>query len=135
MATAYPVVPRVDTNANAERAILQLDEHGWISDCNTAAEDLFGFDRKQMQSKHVSFLIPQLANLCLLQDGHINPRMKLLCRIGWQFTARARGRLPFHCHLFLSQPGHNESRHLRLIARESDPALRRRVSGKRTLNS
>lgn len=129
MATAYPVGPRVDRGESAEQAVLQLDEHGWISDCNSAAERLFGFDRNQLKSRHISFVIPQLADLCLLYEGGINPRMNLLCRIGWQFTAKARGRLPFRCHVFVSHPGHNGSRHLRLIARESLPSTRRRTPG------
>jgi PAS domain-containing protein len=106
------------TQLQEDHAVLVLDEEGRIRDCNSSAEQLFGFPQEELLTKHISVLIPQLGGSDLQHNGDINPRIKLLSRIGWLFRARHGAKGMFRCRLFLSCPGDSRSRQLRLIVRE-----------------
>lgn len=106
------------TQVHEDHAVLVLDEEGRIRDCNSSAEQLFGFSHEELLTTHISILIPQLGGSNLQHNGDINPRIKLLSRIGWLFRARHGAKAMFRCRLFLSCPGDSRSRRLRLIVRE-----------------
>jgi hypothetical protein len=81
-------------------ATLTLDGDGMVGDCNRTSETLFQYHRHQMVQRHVSILLPQLANLDLLQHGRINPQLHYLCRIGHRFDAVRRDGVRFASELF-----------------------------------
>lgn len=121
-----------------EVAALFLDHRGMIRGCNAASESLFSYRRSELVWQHVSMLLPQLAELDLLQNGRINGRLRFLCRIGRSFDAVAQGGKQFASELFLNLLGNDGSRHLTLLVRPAQIAaathflqrpLLRRVAG------
>jgi hypothetical protein len=69
-----------------ERAVLTLDANGLIRNCNKAAAKLMKCPTSRLVWQHVSNFLPQLANTQLMQDGHLNPRLRFLSRVGHRFA-------------------------------------------------
>lgn len=99
---------------------LMLDERGIVCDWDSACEMLFGHRRSEMVSRHVSMLLPQLADTELLKDGRPNSKLRFLCRIGVRFQALSRSGERFPCDLFLNSLGNPGSPPLRLIVRRAE---------------
>jgi len=78
-------------------ARLILDSNGVIRDFTASAEALFKTRRSALIRKHVSRLLPQLAELDLLPNCEINPQLQFLCSIGFRFQA-----VNFHGERFAS---------------------------------
>jgi nitrogen-specific signal transduction histidine kinase len=68
-----------------EPAVFTLDANGLIRTCNKAAGQLLGCPSSTLVWQHVSNILPQLSGTTLMQDGHINPRLRFLSRIGHRF--------------------------------------------------
>lgn len=81
-----------------EAAALILDKRGMILECNHEAEKLFGYSASELIRRHVSLLLPQLAEGMLVRDDKINPKLKFMCHCGQLFLALDR-----HCRAFLSE--------------------------------
>jgi hypothetical protein len=94
---------------------LKLDGHGMVCDWDSACETLFGHRRSEIVSRHVSTLLPQLADVQLIEGGEPNSRLRYLCRIGVRFQALSRSGERFPCDLFLNTLGSPGGSHLRLI--------------------
>ncbi|MFA7269154.1 MAG: PAS domain-containing protein [Sterolibacterium sp.] len=103
--------------AEDETAALLLDKRGMIRGCNNATEELFGYRRSEVFWQHVSMLLPQLADIELIQDGRINPRLRFLSRIGGYFQALTRRGEYFASDLFLLDLSNPDSSDLRVIVR------------------
>jgi PAS domain-containing protein len=85
-----------------DAARLTVDGLGRISNCNSSGETLFEYRECDLVSRHVSVLLPQLAELELLPKGEINPQLRFLSRIGCPFRAVSqRGEL-FPTRIFLN---------------------------------
>jgi hypothetical protein len=111
-------VPSVAAAGPEERAaVLTLDNRGMICDCNRSAETLFMYRRSEMVWRHVSMLLPQLAELDLMPNGQPNPRLRFLCRIGRAFQAFARNGERFASDLFFNVLRNSDQGRLLLIVR------------------
>ena len=84
-------------------AALMLNESGLVCAWDSACKMLFGHQESEIVSRHVSVLLPQLANVELLKGGEPNPELRYRCRIGVRFQALARNGEKFHCDLFLNK--------------------------------
>jgi hypothetical protein len=73
-----------------EPATLMLDVHGMIHDCSLSGGSLFGYHRNNLVQQHVSSLFPQLADVVLVENGRINPRLCFLCHCGHLFMTQGR---------------------------------------------
>jgi len=103
-----------------ELAVLTLDGRGMICDCNYAGEALFGYLLSELVWRHVSMLLPQLAELELIQDGRPNAHLRFLCRIGQPFQAVTQNRECFTGQLFLNVLDAKGRGRLTLIVRPAD---------------
>jgi hypothetical protein len=92
----------IAAGAGEDIAALTLDERGMIRDCSRGAEVLFRCRRSELVWRHVSMLLPQLAELELMPNGQPNPRLRFLCRIGRQLQAVTHDGECFACDLFLN---------------------------------
>jgi PAS domain S-box-containing protein len=111
-----------DSCAGEDLAVLTLDDRGMISDCNRACEALFRYRRSELVWRHVSMLIPQLAELDLMQSGQPNPRLRFLNRIGRNFQAVTQDGSIFASELFLNLIHNNGHYRLSLIVRRVEEA-------------
>ena len=89
--------------AAEDMAILMLDEGGVICDCNRASETLFNYPRNELVWRHVSMLLPQLAEFDLMPDGQPNPRLRFLSRTGRHYRAETKGGGHFASNLFFNR--------------------------------
>ena len=72
--------------AEDDRAVLILDVNGLIRTCNKAAAKLMECSTSKLVWQHVSNFLPQLAGIQLIQDDHLNPRLRFLSRVGHRFA-------------------------------------------------
>ena len=73
------------SEAEEEPAVLTVDVNGLIRNCNKAAGKLMGCASSRLVWQHVSSVLPLLSETALMQNGHINPRLRFLSRIGHHF--------------------------------------------------
>jgi PAS domain-containing protein len=109
--------PGVSADIQDDPAVLTLNDRGMICDCNRSGEALFSYRRSEMVWQHVSMLLPQLADMELVQDGAPNSRLRYLSRIGHRFQAVARNGNCFASELFLNVLDKRRCNRLLLIAR------------------
>jgi hypothetical protein len=101
-------------------AALTLDERGMIRDCSRGAELLFRCRRSELVWRHVSVVLPQLAELELMPHGQPNPRLRFLCRIGRQIEAVTHDGERFASDLFFNVLDSTGQDRLRLIVRPAE---------------
>lgn len=87
--------------------VLAINDLGLIRDCSEACEQVFGYLPAELAGRHVSTLLPQLADTELVQDGRINARVAYLCHCGVAFQARHRDGLHFAIELFINRLDHH----------------------------
>ena len=98
----------VTADGEDDVAALTLDDRGMVCDCNRAGAALFKYRRSELVWRHVSMLLPQLANMELMQNGQPNQHLRFLCRIGRSFQAVTQDGEHFSGQIFLNvldQPG------------------------------
>ncbi|HMM47314.1 MAG TPA: PAS domain S-box protein [Thiobacillaceae bacterium] len=96
-------VPDVPDGRPSDLAALTLDDLGFIRDCSSASEQIFGYVRDALIGAHVSMLLPQLADTDLVQEGRINSRLAFLCHCAFIFEARRHDGGSFDGELFISR--------------------------------
>jgi hypothetical protein len=64
---------------------LWVSDEGYILDCCAHTQDVFGFWRDDLRGQHISMLLPDLKNTAMLDEGGINPKLRLHCRRGTPF--------------------------------------------------
>ncbi len=84
-------------------ATFTLDDLGIIRDCSSACEQIFGYMQEALVGRHISMLLPQLANTELVQEGRINPHLGFLCHCACVFQARCRDGRSFTSELFINR--------------------------------
>jgi len=82
---------------------MSLDPDGIIVDCDPEASELFGYIPNEVEGRHISFLLPELARLPLLKNGAVNPRLAFLCHCGKHFTGCRREGWSFQVELFVNR--------------------------------
>ena len=85
-----------------DAALLTLDGRGMIIDCNQGAETLFNYHREAMVWHAISMLLPELAELNLIENGQPNSRLRFQSRIGRQFHLHPRHGEQVACQLCLN---------------------------------
>lgn len=98
-----------------ELIALELDENGFIQNCRTKSEALFGYSREELFRHHISELLPQLASVELIKQGHINPLLDFLCHFGHFFRVLGRDGESFLGNLHLFSINKEESAAIRLL--------------------
>lgn len=101
-------------------AVLTLTDKGMIRECNEAVGRLFAFQTGQLIWQHVSVLLPQLAEIALLQDGQVNPRLLFLSRMGHRFKATSLDGTSLAIKLFFRCVENSGRRYLRVILRPAE---------------
>ncbi|MCX7170410.1 MAG: PAS domain-containing protein [Proteobacteria bacterium] len=109
-------------------ATFLLDHRGMIRGCNGASEHLFGYRRGEVVWRHISALLPQLADTDLVCDGQLNPRLLFLCRIGGYFRAQKQNGESFASDLYLLNLSNPGSSDLRMIVRPFRPECANQIS-------
>ena len=104
-----------ESNATADVAVLMLSDNGLIRECNQTCESLFGYLSGELIWQHVSKLLPQLQETMLMRDGHLNPRLCYLIRIGRRFEAVGLGGIRFAGTLFINEVENLGQHCLRLV--------------------
>ncbi len=128
-ASAATAVRRSVITAGAEEdvAALALDDCGMVCDCNRAGEALFKYRRSELVWRHVSILLPQLAEMELMKNGQPNQHLRYLCRIGRHFQAVTQDGERFVSELFLNLLDNMEHGRLSLIVRPAEEAAGERL--------
>lgn len=70
---------------NEGLAILILNDDGLIQHCNQRGGELLGRQPSSLIWEPVSAVLPQLAEMTLISNDQINPRLRFLARIGHRF--------------------------------------------------
>jgi PAS domain-containing protein len=110
----------VSDMAADDAVALVLDDRGMIQECSGASEDLFGYRPNELVWQHVSLVLPQLAEVRLVENGQINSRLHFLCSLGGYFRALTRSGEQFASDLFLNDLGKPGAPRLRLIVRREE---------------
>ncbi len=98
-------------------AALTLDDRGMIWHCNREGEALFQYRRSELVWRHVSLLLPQLAELSLVLHGEPNPHLRYLCHLGRHFQAVPHDGKTFPAELFLTLLDNTGRGRLSLVVR------------------
>lgn len=98
-------------------AVLTLDDDGRICDCNPAAAHLLNCLPSKVVWKHISTIVPQFAETALVQGGIINPNLRFLSHIGYQFDLVGLGGVHIACALFFNEVEDFGRHCLRMIIR------------------
>ena len=103
------------TDVEDSMAVLTLTDKGMIRECSEAVERLFGCQAGQLVWQHISVLLPQLAEVVLMQGEQINPRLRFLSRIGHHFKVASLDGAGFASQVFFHSVENAGRRHLRVI--------------------
>ena len=98
-------------------AVLTLDDNGRICDCNSAAAQLLDCAPGKVAWKHISTIVPQFAETALVQGGIINPNLRFLSHIGYQFDLVGLSGVHIGCALFFNEVEDFGRHCLRMIIR------------------
>ncbi len=66
-------------------AVLMICDNGVIFECNNAAGNLLDCTPSKLAWQHINTILPQLADISLMQGDHINPHLRFLSRLGYTF--------------------------------------------------
>ncbi|MCH9639853.1 MAG: hypothetical protein K0U40_10210 [Betaproteobacteria bacterium] len=99
--TDVPVDVKSEVN-DTESAALTLYDNGMIRDGNQEVTALFGYSANQLTGQHIIRLLPQLAEIKLIQDKRANSYLRFLSRMGRHFEAVRMNDTNFTCTLFFN---------------------------------
>lgn len=94
---------RIPEVRSDDLATLTLNDLGVIRDCSSACERVFGYMQEALVGRHISMLLPQLADTDLVQEGRINSRLAFLCHCAFAFQARRLDGHSFAGELFINR--------------------------------
>ena len=98
-------------------AVLTLDDDGTIRECNKAAGELLDCTPHKLTWQHISKIVPEFAETALVQGGIINPNLRFLSHIGYQFELVGVSGVHMACALFFNEVEDFGKHCLRLIIR------------------
>lgn len=101
-------------NGEDDTAVLTLCDNGTIFECNNAAGVLLDCAPNRLTWQHISTILPQLAEMALMQGERINPNLRFLSRIGYTFEVVSMSGVHFACAVFFNEI-ENLGRHFLLI--------------------
>ncbi|MCD2452485.1 PAS domain-containing protein [Methylicorpusculum oleiharenae] len=100
---------------HAENGVFILDDSCVIQHCNGKGSELFGFKPKSLISHHVAKVLPHLADLPLICNEQINPRLRFLSRAGHYFEAVGNDGVHFKCGLIFNLKKYQDKDYVQLI--------------------
>jgi PAS domain-containing protein len=100
---------------DTDEAVLTVLENGLILKCNKAGAVLLGCEASQLIWQPISRLLPQLADMALVQNKEINPYLHFLSLVGHQFEVVAANGVHFASELFFSEVEELSRRCLRIV--------------------
>jgi PAS domain-containing protein len=92
---------------------LILNELGMICDWNSQFRDWLGYRRSDLVFRHISVLLPKLAEIKLMCGKQINPRLRFLFRVGHRFQLVGFGGKYLEGTLFINEMENRGRRYLR----------------------
>lgn len=116
---AADIVERASNVANAVygTAVLLLSDTGTIFECNDDAGILLDCIPSRLTWQHISTILPQLAEIPLMLDGKLNPHLRLLSRIGYNFEVVGMTGARFAGVVFFNNVESFDGHFLRIILR------------------
>ena len=84
-------------------AMLALNDMGVIQHCSQTCEQVFGYRQDELAGRHVSTLLPELADTELVLEDRINSRLAFFCHCAIPFQARRRDGICFTSELFINR--------------------------------
>lgn len=99
----------------SDEAALTVLENGLILNCNKVGADLLGYEPSQLIWQPISRLLPQLADMALVQDQEINPYLHFLSLVGHRFEVVAANGAHFASELFFTEVEELRRRCLRIV--------------------
>lgn len=96
---------------------LSLDTDGFIAQCGTSIEDLFGYTQQELMWRHICCLFPKFSEVELMQSGRMNPLLSYLCHCDHEFDAINKQGKIITCNLNFFLMDINGMPSLRLIVR------------------
>ncbi len=93
-------------------AALILSEDGVIQDCSKESAKLLGYIPKNLIKLHISKLLPKLVEIELLKAQRVNPYLRFLSRIDYQFELIAMNGNRFVGQIFFSDIDNEEGHRL-----------------------
>jgi PAS domain-containing protein len=100
---------------HAENGVFILDDDCVIQHCNRKGSELFGFNPKSLISHHVAKVFPHLADMPLICNEQINPRLRFLSRAGHYFEAVGNDGVHFKCGLIFNLKKYQDRDYVQLI--------------------
>ena len=98
-----------------EMAILILFADGVIRNCNDEAVKLLDYLPNELTGQHISKILPQLAEIQLVQMQRVNPYLRYLSRKGHQFKIVNKEGIHFTGELLFRDMENFGQYHLRVI--------------------
>lgn len=84
-------------------AMLALDDHGKVLECNPTCEQRFGYRKDELTGRHISTLFPELGGMELVMEERINSRLAFLCHSGIPFRALHRDGKQLTSEVFINR--------------------------------
>lgn len=106
-----------DANGEDSIAVLTLCDNGTIFECNNAAGALLDCVPSKLSWQHISTILPQLAEIALMQGEKINPNLRFLSRIGYTFEVVSLSGAHFTSAVFFNEVETLGRHFLRIILR------------------
>jgi hypothetical protein len=106
-----------DANGIDSIAVLTLCDNGTIFECNNAAGALLDCIPSKITWQHISTILPQLAEIALMQGEKINPNLRFLSRIGYTFDVIGMSGTRFLSAVFFNEIETFGRHFLRIILR------------------
>jgi PAS domain S-box-containing protein len=100
--------------------VLLLDDQGFIQEYSQSVDSQFGYRRSELLRQHISCVIPQLSEVELIMEGHLNPLLNYICHCDHVFEALNSQSDIIICNLKFVRIENNGRRLLRLIVRPYD---------------
>lgn len=97
-----------------------VDEHGHILECCESVPMRFGYTDKELKGHPISLVLPRLAELQLMRNGSVNPRLYFLSHLGVAFQLIDREGQAHSCQMFVNQVTLPTGRALAVIVRTLD---------------
>jgi hypothetical protein len=117
IAEVAPAEPDAKDCVAVERpmVVVMLNNTGMIRECSQNVYGLFGCRPSELVWKHISLLLPELAEVTLVQAGQINSRLRFLSRIGYRFEVTVPGAASCAGKVFFSHMANSVQDLLRVI--------------------
>lgn len=100
---------------HSENGVLILDDQSVIQHCNRKGSELFGANDKSLINHHIAKVLPHLADMPLICNEQINPRLRFLSRAGHYFEAVGNDGVHFKCGLIFNLKQYQERDYVQII--------------------